>query len=163
MLTEPEVVERAAQPYVAARRRVVIPFGEQIPEAMGALFSAVNALQLQPSGPVFFKYNFINMPELEIDFGVPLAAEVAAPQGLVAGVMPAGRYVQATHVGHYDGLIEATGAVIDWAKAQGLSWDAIETPDGDHFVSRLESYPNGPDDEPDPDKWVTLIAIKIRG
>ncbi|MBN9311234.1 GyrI-like domain-containing protein [Devosia sp.] len=162
MLTGPRVVERKAQPYVAVRRAVTIPFGDVIPAAMEALFAAVNAQQLQPSGPVFFKYNFINMPDLEIDFGVPLAASVPAPDGLVAGIVPAGRYVEATHLGHYDKLMDATAAVIDWARSRGIRWDAIETPEGDSFVARLETYPNGPDDEPDPDRWETIIAIKIR-
>ena len=162
MLTEPIVVERPAQHYVAVRRAVTIPFGEIVPTVMDQLFGAVNAQQLQPSGPVFFKYNFINMPDLEIDFGVPLAASAAAPEGLVAGIVPAGRYVQANHFGHYDKLIDATAAVIDWARSRGLRWDAIETSEGDSFVARLETYPNGPNDEPDPDKWETIIAIKIR-
>jgi hypothetical protein len=30
-------------------------------------------------------------------------------------------------------------------------------------VSRVEIYPNGPDDEPEPEKWETQIYIKVRG
>lgn len=162
MQVEPRIVEREATPYVAVRRAVAIPFGDVIPGIMGKLFDEVNAQRLQPDGPVFFKYNFINMPELEIDFGVPLPKPVEAKGDLVAGVLPAGRYVQLIHFGHYDKLIDATGSLIRWAREQGIRWDAIETPEGDTFVSRLETYPNGPDDEPDPDKWETIIEIKIR-
>ena len=162
MAIEPKIVERAATPYVAVRRAVTIPFGEVIPGIMEKLFAEVNKKRLQPDGPVFFKYNFINMPELEIDFGVPLARQVEAAGELVAGVLPAGRYVQLIHFGHYDRLIDATGFLIRWAREQGIRWDAIETPEGDTFVSRLETYPNGPHDEPDPDKWETIIEVKLR-
>ena len=162
MQTEPKIVERPARPYVAVRRTVMIPFDGVIPGVIEALFAAVNGQGLQPSGPLFFKYNFINMPDLEIDFGVPLAAPVQANGGLVAGVLPAGRYVELVLFGHYDELMGITGELIRWAREQGIRWDAIETPDGDTFVSRLESYPNGPDEEPDPSKWQTIIEIKIR-
>ena len=35
-------------------------------------------------------------------------------------------------------------------------------PDGDHFASRVEFYPTGPDDEPDPDKLKTIVSIKLK-
>ncbi len=162
MQTEPKIVERPARPYVAVRRAVMIPFDGAIPGIMGTLFEAVNDQGLQPSGPVFFKYNFINMPDLEMDFGVPVDAPAQASGELVAGVLPAGRYVELVHFGHYDELMGITGELIRWAREKGIRWDAVETPDGDTFVSRLETYPNGPDDEPDPTKWETIIEIKIR-
>lgn len=36
------------------------------------------------------------------------------------------------------------------------------TPEGERFASRLETYTNGPDEEPDPGKWETIIEIKVR-
>ncbi len=162
MLTLPKVVERQAQPYVAVRRRVTIPFGDIVGPAMGALFDAIAANGLEPDGPVFFKYNIVNMPDLEIDFAVPVAAPFAGDDVLVGGVVPAGRYAELTYWGHYDNLIDANAVLIGWAKQREIAWDSTTGADGEHFVARLESYPNSPEEEPDPEKWETTVRIKVR-
>lgn len=162
MLTLPKVVERPAQPFVAVRRRVTIPFGEAIGPAMGELFEAMNAKGIQPAGPVFFKYNIVAMPDLEIDFAVQVAAPVANDGSLVTGVLPAGRFAELTYFGHYDNLIDANAVLIGWARLKAIAWDATEQPDGDHFAARIETYHNSPDEEPDPNKWETTVSIKVR-
>lgn len=162
MLTLPRIVERPAQPYVAIRHRVRIPFGEVIGSIMGELFDAVNAKGIQPVGPVFFKYDTVAMPDLEIEFGVPVAAAVSAGGRLASGTLPAGRYAELTYWGHYDNLIDVTAMLMGWAWQRGIIWDATEASDGEHFASRLELYHNGPDDEPDPDKWKTTLLIRIK-
>lgn len=162
MLTLPTIVERAAQPYVAIRKRVTIPFDAVIGATMDAMFAAVKAKGLQPVGPAFFKYNIVNMPDLEIDFGVPVAAPVASDGQLIGGTLPAGRYAQTTYWGHYDNLMDVNALLIGWAREKGIAWDAATGSDGDHFAARFEIYPNSPEEEPDPDKWETTVAIKIR-
>jgi effector-binding domain-containing protein len=159
---EPRIVERAAQPYVAVRRRVTMPFDDIVPQVLEALFGAMKAQGIEPDGPVIFKHNFINMPELEMDFGVPVATPATVRDGLVSGTLPAGRYAELTALGHYDGLIEANGALIDWARDSGLAFDVRETHEGDYFTARMEIYLNDPNEEPDPDKWETVISIKLR-
>jgi effector-binding domain-containing protein len=159
---EPTVVERPAQPYVAVRREVVIPFGPTIDEAMGTLFRELESQRIQPSGMALFKYNVVIMPELQIEFGIEVAEALTPREPLLGGTLPAGRYAQLTYLGHYDRLVEANGALIDWARAEGLEFDMRTEADGDHFASRVEFYPNGPDDEPDPEKWETVVAIKLK-
>ena len=158
----PRIVERAAQPYVAVRRAVSMPFGDAVPGIMDTLFHELEAQEIQSVGPVFFKYNLIRMPDLEIEVGVPVAEGTEPGGGLAGGVLPAGRYVRSVHLGHYDELVEATGRVIDWASRNGHEWDSTMTPEGERFASRLETYTNGPDEEPDPGKWETIIEIKVR-
>ena len=162
MLTLPTIVERTAQPYVAIRKRVTIPFGEVIGPTMDAMFSAVKAKSLQPVGPAFFKYNIVNMPDLEIEFGVPVAVPVASDGQLIGGMLPAGRYAQTTYWGHYDNLMDVNAVLIGWAREKGIVWDATSGSDGDHFAARFEIYPNSPEEEPDPNKWETTVAIKVK-
>lgn len=159
---EPRIAERAAQPYVAVRRRVTIPFDDIVPQVLEALFGAMKAQGIEPDGPVIFKHNFINMPDLEMDFGVPVAVPATVRGGLVSGMLPAGRYAELTALGHYDDLIEANGALIDWARNSGLAFDVREAPEGDYFTARMEIYLNDPNEEPDPDKWETVVSIKLR-
>ena len=163
MQTQPKIVDRPAQPYVAAAREVRMPFGPMIDEAMGTAAGWLEGHGVSGFGPAIFKYNVIDMPRLEIEFGFLTPTALTGDANVVAGTLPAGRYATLTYTGHYDNVQSATGSLIDWAKAQGIAWDSEAGPDGERFVARFEIYPNGPMDEPDPNKWITEIWIKVRG
>jgi hypothetical protein len=44
----------------------------------------------------------------------------------------------------------------------GLEFDRHDEPSGDAFACRLEIYPTSPEEEPDPSKWDTILAFKLR-
>jgi effector-binding domain-containing protein len=162
MLTLPKLVDRPAQPYVAVRQQVLIPFDQAIGPAMGELFDTIETQKLQQVGPAFFKFNIVKMPELEIEFGAPIKGSATPGGRFVTGVLPAGRYVEMTYFGHYDDLMEVTALLIGWAKHKGIQWDMVERPDGEHFAARLEIYHNSPEEEPDPAKWETTLLFKVK-
>jgi effector-binding domain-containing protein len=161
MMTTPKIVERPATHYAAVSQEVRMPFGEVIgplmDEAAGYLASTG-----KPFGPAVFRYDVIDMPRLEMQFGFVTPDAVAGNGRVKPGVLPAGRYVTVTYVGPYDDLEKVTGQVIGWARDNGVEWDSTSTASGERFVSRLEIYLNGPMDEPDPQKWETEIWIKVR-
>ena len=161
-IAEPIIAEYAARPYVALRREVKIPFGSVATKTMRQLAKAIKAQGIQNTGAAIFKYNIVKMPELEIEFGIITAGPVQVAGELVSGELPAGRYAQLTYLGSYNHLIKANAALIDWARSNGHAFDVREVADGDHFASRVEFYINGPDDEPDPDKLETIVAIKLK-
>jgi len=164
MLTEPKIVERAAQPYVAMRRTVKIPFGDTVDTTMPKLWKWIGDHRVEPIGPPFFKYNVIDMANgLEIEFGAPVAVAPKADDDIVSGILPAGRYASLIYHGHYDGLMEATGALLGWADRNGHKFDMQPTPKGDKFACRLEIYPNDPREVPNPDDWETILAFKLAG
>jgi effector-binding domain-containing protein len=163
MLTLPKIIERPAQPYVAMRRRVRIPFGPVIDATMPKLFKWIGDHRVEPSGPPFFKYNVIDMAkELEIEFGVPTLALLAADADVITGTIPAGRYATLTYHGHYDNLVEVTSVLIGWAKLHQIDFDMEETPEGDKFAARLEIYPNDPREVTNPEDWETVLMFKLR-
>jgi effector-binding domain-containing protein len=162
MSDTPEIVTRAEQPYVALRGRVSMAeigaFAVRTPE----VFAWLGAQGLPPAGPPFLRYNVIDMTrDLEIDNGVPVAAPVEGDAEVIAGVLPAGRYATLTHVGHPSELMAATKALLDWAAAQGLTWDMSPSADGERWGSRLEIYLSDPREEPDMSKWVTQLAFRL--
>ncbi len=162
MSAAPEIVTRAEQPYVAIRGRVSMAeigaFAVRTPE----VFAWLGAHGLPPAGPPFMRYNVIDMArELEIDNGVPVAAPVEGDAEVIAGVLPAGRYATLIHVGHPSELMAATKALLDWAAAQGLTWDMSPSADGERWGSRLEIYLSDPREEPDMSKWVTQLAFRL--
>ena len=163
IIPEPSVVERAAQPYVAIRQQVNIPFGSVATKTMKQVTKAIKTQGIQGTGAAIFKYNIVKMPELEIEFGFETATLQPVSGELMAGTLPAGRYAELTFFGPYRHLYKVNGALIDWSRAQGLVFDLHPEADGDHFASRVEFYPNGPDDEPDRAKLKTVVSIRLKG
>jgi effector-binding domain-containing protein len=162
MPNTPKIVEREATHYAAVSAEVRIPFGEAIGPLMGEA-AAYCASTGGAFGPAMMKYDVIDMPRLEMQFGFVTPNAVAGNARVKAGILPAGKYVTLTYFGHYDNIERVTGTVINWAREHGIEWDSTPGPNGERFASRFEIYPNGPDDEPDPNKWETQIWIKTKG
>tara|TARA_R110000751_G_scaffold272764_1_gene373064 strand:- start:84559 stop:85053 length:495 start_codon:yes stop_codon:yes gene_type:complete len=161
-ISTPAVVEYAARPYVALRRQVVMPIGKDATETMDQLIREIEAQEIQGTGAAIFKYNIVKMPELEMEFGFEIQMAQTTTGELMSGILPAGRYAELTYMGPYSYLTKVNGTLIDWSRQNGLEFDMHPDADGDHFVSRVEFYPNGPQDEPDPDKLKTIVAIKLK-
>jgi effector-binding domain-containing protein len=158
----PTVVRRRATNYVAIAEAVKIPFQKAVNRNVPRVVSWLAGKGIDNPGPLIFRYNTIVMPELEMEFGFLSGKKLKGDGDVVASVLPAGSYATLTHWGHYRHMIAATGVLINWARGMGLRFDATTGPAGDRFASRFELYPNGPMDEPDPDKWETQIFIKIK-
>jgi len=161
MLTLPTIIDRAAQPYIAIREKVTIPFNDAVDRVFGELFAWLSTKGIAPAGPAFMKYDLIDMPRLEIEFGVPLKTAVAGEGKLVPGTLPAGRYAESTYWGHYSNLMDFNAVMIGWAKEKGIRWDSKVAPEGEQFACRMEIYVTDPREEPDPEKWETQLVIKV--
>ncbi|HEU5332833.1 MAG TPA: GyrI-like domain-containing protein [Actinocrinis sp.] len=163
MQTEPRIVERAEQPYVAIKARVTMQeLGPKLPPLHAELFGWLGAHGAQPAGAPFWKYNVVDMERtLEVEVGIPLAAAVEGDERVLAGVLPAGRYAFSSHTGHPAELVDATGALLDWAAGHGHAWDMIDTPEGQRWAARLEFYNTDPREEPDLDKWETDLLFRL--
>lgn len=164
MLTMPKIISREKQSYVGIRRRVKFDEIASMADSTFPLLDAwMNARGIRPAGPSFFKYDVIDMRGLlEIETGFPTHKIVEGDDTVVVGILPAGRYGMLRHTGPYDELLDANAVLIGWAKEKGISWDVEETPEGDRFACRLESYIVDPAEESDPQKWVTEVLIRIR-
>ena len=163
MSSAPEIVTRPEQPYAAIRVRVsMADLAAVVPPLNQDVFAWLGQRGTPPAGAPFWKYNVIDMAaKLEIEAGVPVAAAVAGDDRVLTGVLPAGRYATLTHVGHPSELVAATGALLDWAAAHGLTWDMSPGVNGEQWACRLETYLTDPSREPDMSKWVTQLAFKL--
>ncbi len=164
MQIEPRIVARAGQPYVAVRRQVTMDTIATAADLIPGLFGWLAARGIPPAGAPFLKYNVIDMARrLEVEAGVPVAAPVDGDDEVLAGTLPAGRYVSVVYLGHPDGLLDATAALLAWAAGQGLRWDVTGTDEGDRWGCRLEIYHTNPAEVPDPDEWETELAFRLAG
>jgi effector-binding domain-containing protein len=123
-MPEPQIVTRAEeQPYAAIRGHVTMAeigaFAVRTPE----VYAWLGAHGVAPAGPPFLRYNVIDMMrQLEIDNGVPVAAPVDVDGDMIAGAIPAGRYVTVTHTGHPSELVGVTKALLDWSPTSPSAW-----------------------------------------
>jgi len=99
--------------------------------------------------------------ELEVEVGVPTAVQISGDDQVQGHLLPAGNYVMAQHVGHPDKLVDATGELLDWARANDLRWDMSESSDGERWAARVEEYLTDPISQPDMDKWQTNLFFKL--
>lgn len=160
---EPRIEARAEQPYVSITTRVpMTALGDQVPPLNGEVFEWLASHGVQPAGPALWKYNVIDMAhDLEVEAGVQVDGDVPDDERVRRHVLPAGRYVVARHVGHPDGLEQATGELLSWASDQGLRWDVSYVDGAERWAARLEEYLSDPADQPDMNQWVTNLAFKL--
>jgi effector-binding domain-containing protein len=163
MSAAPRIETRAEQPYAAVRAQVTMEtLGTVVPPLNQEVFAWLGERGIAPAGAPFWKYDVIDMAgKLEVEAGVPVTAAVAGDGRVISGVLPAGRYATVVHVGHPSELSEATGALLDWAAGQDLTWDMSPGEDGERWGSRLEIYLTDPREEPDMTKWETQLAIRL--
>jgi hypothetical protein len=159
--TLPRIAEYPAQPVLLRRADLTMAtLDSRGGEILGEVLGTLAAHAVHETGPAFFRYDVIDMEgTMQMSFGAQVAPGTTAPKGLVADMLPAGRYITLTHHGHPDELYDVTVMLMLWAKVRGHIWDMEETPQGDRFVARMEFYHNGP--ETPPDDWTTEIRIRL--
>jgi effector-binding domain-containing protein len=164
MSIEPVILERSEQPYLAIRETVTMQTIAEIADQFPDLFARVGERGIEVTGPPFLKYNlFTSSGLMEMEAGVPVPAgvEVSDDDGLLAGLLPGGRFASVTHYGHPKGLLEVTAALLDWGAEQGLTWDMSATDGGERWGMRLELYKTDPTVEPDLDRWETELVFRL--
>jgi effector-binding domain-containing protein len=102
--------------------RTVTPV-ENLPEFFGKAFGGVMAhltkIGEYPSGLPFGAYLNLDMTALEVEAGFPVARDLEGSGEILAGTIPAGKFVSTIHKGAYDSVKFAYDALIAWAKENG--------------------------------------------
>jgi effector-binding domain-containing protein len=162
MSSAPTIEERTEQPYMGIRTQVTMrQMAEAIPQLLDEVFAWLAKQSIQPSGAPFMRYHVIDMAaKLDVELCVPVASTMPGDSRVSAGMLPAGRYASLVYTGVKRG-IEGNKALLDWGAGQGLAWDRWVAEKGDAFGGRIERYLTDPDEEPDPAKWKTEVAIRL--
>ena len=153
MTRQPQIQELCAQPAAVHR---ALTDSEEMPAVIDAgftqLFRRLGDRGVEPSAPPFIRYLHTGDP-LEIELGVPVAADEARLTGLETAVLPPGRTAELRHIGPYEELRAACEDLMRWLqrrdeRACGPFW---------------ESYVTNPAAEPDPSRRVTEVCVPLRG
>ena len=156
------VVRRPARPAVTVTRTVTMATLKEVADTIPSLLDWLAAHGQVPAGPAFLRYLVIDMAaDMVVQAGVPVAVAVPGDERVEADELPAGDYLTTVHVGPYEGLYGATGALLAHAGRHGLKLDHHPSDAGDVWVSRLEWYETDPSVEPDPARWATRLEMKL--
>jgi effector-binding domain-containing protein len=168
-MTEPQIQQRDALPYLAIRSEVPNGIPAVVDRTFPQLFAWLGQHGIEPAGPPFIRY-------LEVDHdGEPLEIEVAAPVAdeaepdenapVRAGTLPAGRYATLLHTGPYrhddvPDLGDAQAALRSWTEQQGIV-TGRPSERGSSLAACVEHYRVGPPLEADWTKWETELAYLV--
>jgi len=163
MLTEPKIVEKAAQPYAAILLTLRQPeIAQQAPPLIEDVIGWVKGQGGQLAGAPFFNYvNFFPGGTMEMQVGMPTATVLPPGGRFATGTLPGGRYASITATVPYHELHDANMKLDQWAKDQGHVLDG--TVEGDRFVgaNRMEIYHKDPGEDPSGHP-VTEIAFRLK-
>ena len=152
MAVECSVRQQPAQPTLSVRLTISI---QRLPQEIGRVYGAIAGYLAQrgqpPAGAPFVAYYNMDMQQLDVVIGFPTATPLPGRGEIQAGEIPGGRQAICLHVGPYDQIEPAYGALSQYIQAQG------HTPTGIAY----EFYLNDPMQTP-PAELQTLVAFPLR-
>ena len=113
---QPTIVQRAEQPYVGRRETISMTEFARVADHLPTMFGGLAERGVALAGAPFFRYRTIDMAyELVVEAGIPVHGDADVEPPSFVDVLPAGRYVTVSHIGHPDELVGVTARMLDWA------------------------------------------------
>lgn len=113
------IVERTEQPAAVVCGHVALA---DMPTFMGSAFqdtmAAMTAQHRFPVGPPFGRFRMAE-DGFDVEAGFPASGPVTESGRVEPSALPAGQVATTMHVGPYDGVAEAYGAVSTWLESEG--------------------------------------------
>lgn len=162
-ISEPEVIIRPEQPYVAIPIQVTLKEWEKTVELITEIFGWLQQNRLEAAGPPFYRYWCIGNEEedFHVEVGVPISRMVAGDDRVIGSFIPGGSYATAIHTGHPDQLPYSLEALEDWALEEELELDKRWEGKDEIWNGRFEFYITDPASQPDLYKWRIEIAYLL--
>ncbi|HEY3510105.1 GyrI-like domain-containing protein [Kribbella sp. NPDC051137] len=146
-----EVVEelRKEQPTAVVSATLAVPdIGAWLGKAYGTVASTILAQGAAPAGAPFARYHPLGDGRFDVQAGFPVTAALTPTNDVQAATLPAGPAAATVHIGPYDTMEPAYGALTQWITTHNAS------PIGDPW----EIYYSDPGTHPDPNTWRTEIV-----
>jgi effector-binding domain-containing protein len=159
--TEPKIEHQPEKHYVGIR--IQTPFAgmfKEIEKIRKELETWFKEKGLQAAEPPFLRYHCIDMKgEMDMEYGIPVKEALPTEGDIVAGSLPAGRYVSIIYSG---GGYQGNKTLVEWIKANNIPIDRWDSEKGDNFAARYEQYLTDPKLEHRKTKWQILLAFKLK-
>ena len=147
-----ELNEQAAQPALFIRARTAL---EGLPLLIGESYRKIAEylaeLGQQPANAPYTAYYNLDMQDLDVEMGFPVAGPLPGKDEVKAGEIPAGRYVSCMFKGPYSQMEPVYNEMNKWMQENKLE------PAG----AAYEYYYNGPQDVPE-SELLTRISLPVK-
>jgi hypothetical protein len=161
--SQPWIEDRAAQPYLARRMVVTIDTASADVQTVAAeLFRWLKRRGIATAGPPFIRYlaaDFVG--GLDIEVGIPVARPVRGERPVIAGTLPAGRYLVQRHTGLLVDLLGADMMLGRWADQHGAPWNRDRIDRRAIWRGRVERFLLHTATESDPSTWDVEVAYLL--
>ena len=135
-ISDIELIKTPEQPVISIRARTP---ADKLPMVIGQAFGKLAAylvsLGEHPSGIPFVAYHKMDMADLDVEMGFPVAAPLPGHEDIQYSPVPAGKRVFCMYLGAYSEMAPVYDEMASWITANGY------TPVGTAY----EYYYNGPD------------------
>lgn len=129
-----------SQPVMSVKTRSAVGnLPHVIGQAYGTILTYLQQLGEQPVGAPFVAYYNMDMEDLELEIGFPVAKPLPGTKDVLASEIPAGRQVSCVHTGPYDKVGPVYDALMNWVKENGYTATGVA----------YEFYYNSPMDTPE--------------
>jgi effector-binding domain-containing protein len=162
---------RKAQPYISLISTLPMTQIPTLAQKIPLLYQHLASTSTPPTGAPFFRYIEIPLAmepseAFVVEVGIPVSSDYskATDQGDIKfSHLPAGKYLETTHVGAPMTLRNATKNLLEHARDNRLEFDVKTGGAGerDVWVSRLEIYESDPKTV-EMGEWRTRLSFKLK-
>jgi effector-binding domain-containing protein len=145
-----EMTEQALQPVLSVRTRTsVTNLPQELGKAFGAVISYLEEKGEKASGPAFAAYYNMDMENLDVEIGFPVAKAIAGKGDITAGSIPAGKQASCMYKGSYKDMSPTYEAMTAWMNEKGY------VPTGVVY----EFYYNSPGEVPESEMLTKIVFL----
>jgi effector-binding domain-containing protein len=113
-----ELLERPAQPVLSIRTHAAVQNLTQVlGQSYGAIAQYLGQMGQQPAGAPFVAYYNMDMQNLDLEIGFPVAGQVSGQGEIQVSEIPGGKLLTCLHIGPYDKSTAAYEAMQQWLDA----------------------------------------------
>ncbi len=147
-----EINERAAQPVLSIRTRVTVQDLARVSgQSYGAIAQYLGELGEQPAGAPFAAYYNMDMQDLDVELGFPVARPLLGKGEIQPGEIPGGLLASVMHIGPYADCGPAYEALTQFVKDHGHTATGVA----------YEMYLNDPSVTP-PEQLMTQVVFPLQ-
>ncbi len=146
-----ELKQQSAQPALTIRTRAAV---QDLPQVFGRVYGAIiqylGELGEQPAGMPFAAYYNMDMQNLDLEIGFPVARKLASKGEIQLSEFPGGKLASTVHIGPYDQVGPAYDTLMQWVAAQGYQATGVA----------YEVYYSGPETPPQEIKTEIVFPLQ---
>ena len=147
-----ELVEQETQTVIFIRTRTSFA---DMPKIIGESYCKITAyldeIGEQPAGMPYAAYYNLDMQDMDVEMGFPVARQLPGKGEIKLGEIPAGKYVTCLYKGPYSQMEQAYNEIFKWLQENNRELKGVY----------YEYYYNSPDEVPE-SELLTKIAIPVK-